>query len=243
MTIRRGLHSDITGRNVDTPVSWAYANSTARLAATGFVPIDIGRLAWQQDDDTVWMLKDDSPITWVILGKAVKYERHIQLDAKADGTVGNQPTQIDFFTVGGLQYPTTGSKYAFCQWEVPDDWDGTDIYFEINWFPDSGAISGTSALRWTVEYRAIAEGEVINNGTSVTLDNGVGGDTGDYSQYQTKHTRVTLTYNDANQPLVKQDHVYFKISRDTSVANDFSGSVTVSAYEMIYWSVGYPTSN
>lgn len=177
-----------------------------------------------------------------LLGTA-KYERHIQIDAKTDGTVANQPGEVDFFTAGGLQYATTGAKFAFCQWEVPDDWDGGNIYFEVDWFPDSGAISGTSAVRWTVEYRAIAEGEAINNGTSVTLDNGAGGDTGDYTQYQTKHSRMTLVYNNANQPLTKQDHIYFKIGRDTAVANDFSGSVTVTAYEIIYYSVGFPTSN
>lgn len=177
-----------------------------------------------------------------LLGTA-KYERHVQIPAVADGKVANQPTAEDFFTAGGLQYASAGAEYAYCQWEIPDDWDGTDIVFEVDWFPDSGAISGTDAIRWTVEYRAIAEGELINAGTSVTLDNGAGGDTTDYAQYETKHTRFTLTYNNANQPLTAQDHVYFKISRDTSVANDFSGTVTVSAYEIIYQSKGFPTSN
>lgn len=177
-----------------------------------------------------------------LLGTA-KYERHVQLDAVTTGAVANQPTDVDFFTAGGLQYPTTGSKFAFCQWEIPDDWDGTDVVFEIDWFPDSAATTGTDAVRWTVEYRSIAEGETINNGTSVTLDNGAGGDTADYSQYQTKHSRFTLVYNNANQPLTAQDHVYFKISRDTTVANDFGGTVTVSAYEVIYQSKGFPTSN
>ena len=170
------------------------------------------------------------------------YERHVQISAVADGKKANQPTPEDFFTSGGLQFASAGAEYAYCQWEIPDDWDGGDIYFEIDWMPDSGATSGTDAVRWTVEYRAIAEGEAINNGTSVTLDNGAGGDTTDYLQYTTKHTRVTLPYNDANQPLTKQDHVYFKISRDTSVANDFAGTVTVLAYEIIYNSVGIPTN-
>jgi len=177
------------------------------------------------------------------LAGTARYERHVQIEAVTTGAVANQTTDVDFFTAGGLQYPTTGAKYAFCQWKIPDDWDGGDVYFEIDWFPDSGATTGTDAIRWTVEYRAIAEGELINNGTSVTLDNGAGGDTTDYSQYQTKHTRFTMAYNNANQPLTAQDHVYFKVSRDTSVANDFGGSVTVTAYEIIYTSTGFPSSN
>lgn len=179
----------------------------------------------------------------LLLAGTAKYERHVQIPAMLDGKVANQPTSEDFFTAGGLQFASTGAQFAYCQWEIPDDWDGTDVVFEIDWFPDSGAISGTSAIRWTVEYRAIAEGELINQGTSVTVDNGAGGDTADYSQYQTKHTRFTLTYNNANQPLTNQDHIYFKISRDTGVTNDFSGTVTISAYEIIYQSKGLPTSN
>lgn len=178
----------------------------------------------------------------ITLTGTAKYERHIQIPAMTTGAVANQPNDVDFFTAGGLQFVTTGAKYAFCQWELPDDWDGGDIYFEVDWFPDSGATSGTDAVRWTVEYRAIAEGELINNGTSVTLDNGAGGDTADYAQYTTKHTRMTMAYNNANQPLTVQDHIYFKVSRDTGVANDFGGSVTVTAYEIIYTSKGFPAN-
>jgi hypothetical protein len=42
--------------------------------------------------------------------------------------------------------------------------------------------------------------------------------------------------------LTAQDHLYFKVSRDTGVANDFGGSVTISAYEIIYNSKGFPTN-
>lgn len=176
-----------------------------------------------------------------LLGTA-KYERHIQIPAVITGNPANAPTSVDFGTAAGLQFATTGAKYAYFQWEIPDDWDGTDIYFEVDWFPDSGAMSGADAVRWTVEYRCIAEGETVTNGTSVTLDNGVGGDTGDYSQYQTKHSRMTMAYNDANQPITKQDHVFFKVSRDTSVSGDFGGTVTVPAFEIIYTSNSFPTN-
>lgn len=171
------------------------------------------------------------------------YERHIQIDAKSDGTVANQPLQVDFFTAGGLQFNQTNVRYAYCQWEVPDDWDGTDAYIEIDWFPDSGAMSGADAVRWTIEYRTVAEGELINNGTSVTLDNSAAGDTSDHAQYKTIHTRFTIPASTGDQRLSKQDHVYFKVSRDVGVSGDFNGTVTVTAYEIIYNSVGLPTSN
>lgn len=44
--------------------NWEYADATARLAATGFIPADVTKWAKQLDDGTYWELTDDSPITW-----------------------------------------------------------------------------------------------------------------------------------------------------------------------------------
>lgn len=150
------------------------------------------------------------------LNGAARYQRHFEIPAMVDGLVANQPTPVDFFTAAGLQYSSVAAKYAFCDWEVPQDWDGGDIYFELDWTPDSGATSGTDAVRWTVEYRSLADDLALNNGTSVTLDNGTGGDTGDYAQYAVIHTRLTVSADNANQPLHIGDHIYFKISRDVA---------------------------
>ena len=169
-----------------------------------------------------------------------KYERHIQIPATPSGTVAQQMDSETYGTAIGLQASSSIDQYAGCQWEVPDDWDGTDVYFEIDWLPNSGAMSGTDTVQWIIEYRAIAEGEVITLGTVKTLTST---NSDDLSQGQTKHSRVTLPYNDANQPLTKQDHVYFLVHRNVAVANDFSGTAFVTAYEIIYTSNGFPTSN
>lgn len=170
------------------------------------------------------------------------YERHIQLSARANGNPADTPVYITIGTASALQYATTGSKYAYTQWEIPDDWDGGAIYFEIDWNPDSGAMSNPDAVKWIVNYRSIAEGETLTNGTVGSVTHTYNTATlGGLSQNQTYHSRVTL--NDANQPLTKQDHIYFQITRDTEVANDFGGTVGVMAYEIIYNSIGLPTSN
>lgn len=44
--------------------NWEYADATARLAATGFLPSDVGKWAKQLNDGTYWELTDDSPIVW-----------------------------------------------------------------------------------------------------------------------------------------------------------------------------------
>jgi len=68
MTVDNGLHANSTGVNVHTPIRWVYDDATDREAATGFVPGDVNNLAKQTDDDSVWILTDDSPITWSQLG-------------------------------------------------------------------------------------------------------------------------------------------------------------------------------
>jgi len=45
--------------------SYEYANSTERLAATGFVAADVGKVAQQQSDKTYWILSNHSPATWL----------------------------------------------------------------------------------------------------------------------------------------------------------------------------------
>lgn len=60
-----GLHKNITGDDNHVNHAWTYADQTARLAATGFTPADVGKDAFQQDNRTFWRLTDDAPITWV----------------------------------------------------------------------------------------------------------------------------------------------------------------------------------
>lgn len=52
---------------IHTPISYEYANAAARTGATGFDSDDLGKFAWQQDDDTVWLLTAVTP-TWVQVG-------------------------------------------------------------------------------------------------------------------------------------------------------------------------------
>lgn len=49
------------------PHAWEYADATARLAATGFTPADVGGVAWQRSDDTLWQLTVDSPTAWAAI--------------------------------------------------------------------------------------------------------------------------------------------------------------------------------
>lgn len=53
------------------PHNWEYADTAARAAATGMVPGDVGKFARQTDNNTIWMLTDDSPVTWIYIGGVI----------------------------------------------------------------------------------------------------------------------------------------------------------------------------
>lgn len=64
------LHSALTGTNIHVPYRFTYADASAREAEAGAVPGDVGCLALQQDDNSLWMLTDDDPLTWVCVAQA-----------------------------------------------------------------------------------------------------------------------------------------------------------------------------
>lgn len=58
------LHKNLVLSELHGIVAWVYADEVARLAATGFVAADVYKLAYQLSTGTLWVLQDDSPITW-----------------------------------------------------------------------------------------------------------------------------------------------------------------------------------
>ena len=64
-------HDDIALGHVHLAYNWTYADATAREAATGFVSADVGKLARQLDDDSLWMLAEYSPIAWASVSATI----------------------------------------------------------------------------------------------------------------------------------------------------------------------------
>lgn len=62
-------HKDIATTERHAAHSYEYADSTARLAASGFVSGDVGKLALQLSDSTFWVLSATTP-TWTAVGGA-----------------------------------------------------------------------------------------------------------------------------------------------------------------------------
>src|SRR5688572_25862554 len=65
------LHRDATGQsNIHVIHAFTFADTAEREAGTGYTltAADVLKVAFQEDDETYWVLTDDSPITWVQIG-------------------------------------------------------------------------------------------------------------------------------------------------------------------------------
>ena len=65
------FHRDAPTGDIHQIHQWTYADAAARAAASGFSSSDVGKVALQEDTAAHYILTDDSPITWKLIGDAV----------------------------------------------------------------------------------------------------------------------------------------------------------------------------
>jgi hypothetical protein len=133
-------HADLTGSSIHTPFAWTYADATARGAAAGFVAGDVGKVAWQQDDDSLWVLTDDSPVTWAQMA-----------GGGGGGGGGGAPTTAKYFV--GAADGTLSAEQVVSGWLA-----SADIH---------GAAGGGSVAR---EYDSGSAGLTWSPSTPATVD-------------------------------------------------------------------------
>jgi hypothetical protein len=117
-------HKDATPPDVHIPYAYSYASQTARENATGLVAADVGKFARQTDDDTIWMLLDESPVTWKFIGGGVG----------ADTFLGLADTPNTYSGDGGklvaVKGTTDGLEFVDIDLsEIQDHIDSTAIHF------------------------------------------------------------------------------------------------------------------
>lgn len=71
------LHRALTGSAMHTPFRWTFADSVARLAAS-VTADDLNKLAWQQSDNTLWVLSAVGPTVWTSVGGGGSPQEAIQ---------------------------------------------------------------------------------------------------------------------------------------------------------------------
>jgi hypothetical protein len=108
---------DPTVSGVHVPYQWTYANLAARLAATGFIASDVGKLAFQTDTKQLWILTATSP-TWLAVGPT----EDGWIPAGVTWTYSSADAPIYVFTISGdystiltpgvrLKLTDSGTKY------------------------------------------------------------------------------------------------------------------------------------
>lgn len=85
------FHRDAIAGDIHVIYQFSYANAAARLAAV-MTATDIGKIARQTDNETYWILKDDSPLTWQQVGAGsgsggINYVDNFDIESDASGYV------------------------------------------------------------------------------------------------------------------------------------------------------------
>lgn len=61
-------HSEAVGVENHTPIAFTYADAAARVAEPALPAVNLLKFAFQQDDDSVWLLTGISPNVWTAVG-------------------------------------------------------------------------------------------------------------------------------------------------------------------------------
>lgn len=145
-----GIHRNQVVGEIHIAHSFEYADSAARIGAVGLIPADVGRVARQLDNETFWLLKDDSPIAWIQIGGGIGDSLTHKAGKTLAGSFSGSPKSatVTFTTpfsdtnfVAILTPVTTGNKtYS------PAVMDVTASGFKI--MLGSGSINGLVHVGW-----------------------------------------------------------------------------------------------
>ena len=102
-------HQDATLNH--PPYNFTFANAAARAAGTGYTIVagDVGKFARQTNDNSLWMLLDDSPITWISVGGGASLVSDKKTITAADKTT-TSTTFVDVDAVNMAITLTTGAR-------------------------------------------------------------------------------------------------------------------------------------
>ncbi len=99
------LHKDLPVGQIHVPYSWEYDNATERAAAVGFLAADVGKLAWQHDDNSIWLLTSVTP-TWTQVGGVASGTEaallYVEVRKGSGGTIAvGKPVYQSGYNLGG----------------------------------------------------------------------------------------------------------------------------------------------
>lgn len=130
-------HKDLAGSNNHVIHTWEASDATARLALA-VTSVDVGKICWQKDDDSLYILKSHSPVTW----KSVRNEAPIYA-FNNKGSISGTAT-IDLQD-GAIQRITCTSAVAL----TVNGWNPAGKFSELMLEVDGAAnLNAITGVKW-----------------------------------------------------------------------------------------------
>lgn len=116
--------------------------------------------------------------------------------------------------------------------EVPSEWVGTSNFvINVKW-ASTTAIGAGETVKWDLQWRTVAEGEDIDavaaSTATATYTQSGGGTAGEKID-----TAISIAYDDATNPIVVGDSLFFQFDRDVT-ADTYGGKAVVFDWDVEY---------
>lgn len=116
--------------------------------------------------------------------------------------------------------------------EVPTEWIGTSNFaIDVKWAP-STAPANAETVKLDIQWRSVAEGEDID-GTAASTATATYTQSGAGTAGELIDTQILVAYDDATNPLVAGDTLYFIFNRDVS-GDTYGGKAVVFDWDVSY---------
>jgi hypothetical protein len=168
-------HAALTSTNIHRPYTWEYADSTARLAAAGFVAGDVGKFARQLNDNSFWLLTAVTP-TWSAVGAVpmVDTKANILASTATNGKVGFSTDTLELFIADGSVWRTVPFALVSGNYDMGAPTDPSSIGYGKGWISDktlNNTVIGSNGTASTGGVRVTTAGvfQVYLNGSWNTV--------------------------------------------------------------------------
>jgi len=214
----------------------ATSEATAEIVLTHDEKLDLVSISQPVNLDAIEALA-----TTALQPILAPYERTIVISSSQATGGGTAPAPTTIGTTRGLAFNADAEK-SYLTITVPSDWDGiSDMCLCVHWAAASGdAVQAGETVKWDIEYRAIAIGEAVDNGTvaTATVTHTQGSSAGADKQFY--QDDIDIPYTGGNQPVAPLDHLFIKFDRDVT-GDTYTGDATVIHWHFEYTSIGVPT--
>jgi len=142
-----------------------------------------------------------------------RVKRHFLIDpTRFKLPASNYPAQRQEGVFPTLDFDKTTDESAYCEEHIPYRWDtSTDVEVEVHWFHDN---SDNGKVMWGVEYRAIADNEVVNSTTTTITQLSAG----NHTEGEVQSTIFASKILHGN--LTTHDSLGLRFFREASTATD-----------------------